>query len=138
MRVKSREELEALRKQYRKSLNSQCKQILVCAGTGCMAGGSIKIYERFKELIEEKGLKLELKLEKEVQHPHFEKNNMKQSNDSSGSISADKNFVENKNIKIEHKEKIIGLKKSGCHGFCEMGPLVRIEPSGTLYKSKGK
>ena len=26
-----------------------------------------------------------------------------------------------------------GLKKSGCHGFCEMGPLVRIEPEGWLY-----
>ena len=23
--------------------------------------------------------------------------------------------------------------QSGCHGFCEMGPLVRIEPSGILY-----
>ena len=27
----------------------------------------------------------------------------------------------------------IGLKKSGCHGFCEMGPLLRIEPQGYLY-----
>ncbi|MBQ1351887.1 MAG: NADH-quinone oxidoreductase subunit NuoF [Oscillospiraceae bacterium] len=27
----------------------------------------------------------------------------------------------------------VGLKKSGCHGFCEMGPLVRIEPQGWLY-----
>lgn len=27
----------------------------------------------------------------------------------------------------------VGIKKSGCHGFCEMGPLVRIEPYGYLY-----
>ncbi len=27
----------------------------------------------------------------------------------------------------------VGVKKSGCHGFCEMGPLVRIEPQGWLY-----
>ena len=27
----------------------------------------------------------------------------------------------------------IGVKKSGCHGFCEMGPLMRIEPMGILY-----
>ncbi|MDR1363013.1 MAG: NADH-quinone oxidoreductase subunit NuoF [Spirochaetaceae bacterium] len=27
----------------------------------------------------------------------------------------------------------IGVKKSGCHGFCEMGPLVLIEPEGYLY-----
>ena len=26
-----------------------------------------------------------------------------------------------------------GVKRSGCHGFCEMGPLVRIEPSNYLY-----
>ena len=28
---------------------------------------------------------------------------------------------------------VVGLKKCGCHGFCEMGPLVRIEPHGWLY-----
>jgi NADH:ubiquinone oxidoreductase subunit F (NADH-binding)/(2Fe-2S) ferredoxin len=28
---------------------------------------------------------------------------------------------------------VVGMKKSGCHGFCEMGPLVRIEPQGWLY-----
>jgi NADH-quinone oxidoreductase subunit F len=27
----------------------------------------------------------------------------------------------------------VGLKKSGCHGFCEMGPLLRIEPENWLY-----
>ena len=27
----------------------------------------------------------------------------------------------------------VGIKKSGCHGFCEMGPLIRIEPQGWLY-----
>jgi NADH-quinone oxidoreductase subunit F len=27
----------------------------------------------------------------------------------------------------------VGIKKSGCHGFCEMGPLVLIEPEGCLY-----
>ncbi len=27
----------------------------------------------------------------------------------------------------------VGVKKSGCHGFCEMGPLIRIEPQGYLY-----
>ena len=27
----------------------------------------------------------------------------------------------------------VRVKKSGCHGFCEMGPLVRIEPQDWLY-----
>lgn len=25
------------------------------------------------------------------------------------------------------------VEKSGCHGFCQMGPLVRVEPEGYLY-----
>ncbi|MBE5753891.1 MAG: NADH-quinone oxidoreductase subunit NuoF [Clostridiales bacterium] len=27
----------------------------------------------------------------------------------------------------------VRLKESGCHGFCEIGPLVRVEPQGWLY-----
>lgn len=36
-------------------------------------------------------------------------------------------------LQEEPHEHSIGLKKSGCHGFCEMGPLLRIEPEGYLY-----
>ncbi len=31
-----------------------------------------------------------------------------------------------------HGEEV-AVKRSGCHGFCEMGPLLRIEPQGYLY-----
>ena len=101
MKIKDREQLTAKQEKYRASLNSQRKQILICAGTGCVAGGSLEIYDRMKEIIEEKGLKCALVLEKE---PHGDS---------------------------------IGLKKSGCHGFCEMGPLLRIEPMGWLYIKVG-
>lgn len=97
MRISSREELEARRKVLKKALNTQYKQILICAGTGCVAGGSLEIYARLQELIEEKGLSCSVTLEEEPHDPS------------------------------------IGLKKSGCHGFCEMGPLLRIEPMGWLY-----
>lgn len=30
-------------------------------------------------------------------------------------------------------QDVIGVKQSGCHGLCSMGPLVRIEPEGYLY-----
>jgi len=33
---------------------------------------------------------------------------------------------------VDHSE-IVGLKTCGCHGICEMAPLIRIEPEGTLY-----
>ena len=69
----------------------------MCGGTGCVAGGSLKIHDRLKELLEQQGIGVEVELQKE---PH------------DGSV---------------------GLKKSGCHGFCEMGPLLRIEPQGWLY-----
>ena len=34
---------------------------------------------------------------------------------------------------IAHGDGPVEIKKSGCHGFCEMGPLMRIEPMGILY-----
>ena len=51
MKIKPREPLIAQQKEYAASLNSQRKQILICAGTGCVAGGSLQIYDRMKEII---------------------------------------------------------------------------------------
>lgn len=93
----SREDLQNTRAIFEKSLKAQKKKILVCAGTGCVAGGALEIYAKLITFIEEKGIRCEVKLEKE---PH---------------------------------DDSVGVKKSGCHGFCEMGPLVRIEPQGWLY-----
>ena len=98
MRIDSREELRSFREQCEKRLACQRKQILVCGGSGCVAGGSLDIYAKFREIMESKGLKVDVVLQDHVDH---------------GSS--------------------VGLKKSGCHGFCEMGPLVRIEPAGILY-----
>lgn len=76
MRINTREELSQRRKEYKQSLDSQKKQILICAGTGCVAGGSLKIYDRMKELMKEKGLKCSVVLEKE---PHDESVGIKKS-----------------------------------------------------------
>ena len=93
----NRNDLINIRNDYKASLNMQKKKILICAGTGCIAGGALDIYDELVRLMEEKGINCEISLEKE---PHDES---------------------------------VGIKKSGCHGFCEMGPLVRIEPWGYLY-----
>ena len=98
-RIESRKELAERRIEFKQALNAQKKQILICGGTGCVAGGSLKIYDRMQELLNERGVKCTVKLDV---HDH------------------------------DHEESI-GLKKSGCHGFCEMGPLLRIEPMGWLY-----
>jgi NADH-quinone oxidoreductase subunit F len=93
----SRNDLADMRNTYKSSFKKEKKKILICAGTGCVAGGSLDIYDEFVRLMKEKGIEFEVKLEKE---PH---------------------------------DETIGIKKCGCHGFCEMGPLVRIEPYGYLY-----
>ncbi len=95
--VHSYDELVNLREFAAGSLEKQQKKVLVCGGTGCVAGGSLHIYEHIKQMCEEKGLDVCVELAHE---PHGDN---------------------------------IGLKKSGCHGFCEMGPLLKIEPLGVLY-----
>ena len=49
--IKSRDDLNRLQVKFKESLDSQSKQILICAGTGCVAGGSLKIYERLQEIL---------------------------------------------------------------------------------------
>jgi NADH-quinone oxidoreductase subunit F len=42
--------------------------------------------------------------------------------------------VELKEEPVNHGGKdMVGVKRSGCPGFCEMGPLLLIEPEGYLY-----
>lgn len=95
--IKSRQELTQLRASAKKAFAAQTEKILVCAGTGCVAGGSLEIHARLKELLKARNIPIAVELADE---PHGES---------------------------------IGLKKSGCHGFCEMGPLLRVEPQGWLY-----
>lgn len=85
--------LSALRKQGEEQLKVK-KRVLVCLGTGCVANGSMQIYNRLDELVREQGLSVEV---------------------------------------VAQREEGIDVAKSGCHGFCELGPLVRIEPAGILY-----
>ena len=95
--LNNRQEFIAYREDSVKAYAAQTKKIIVCAGTGCVAGGSLHIHAKLNELMQAKGLPVAVEL---MVDPHGEE---------------------------------VGLKKSGCHGFCEMGPLVRIEPQGWLY-----
>ena len=97
MRIESRQQLIECRKEFKKALDCQYKQVVICGGSGCVAGGSLKVYDRMKQFMEERGLRVDVVL----QH--------------------------------ESHDESVGLKHSGCHGFCQMGPLMRIEPMGLLY-----
>jgi len=37
------------------------------------------------------------------------------------------------NIEEKYHDKNIQLKRTGCHGFCQQGPLIVIEPEGIFY-----
>ena len=101
----NRERLEVRRVKAKRALSYQKRQILLCAGTGCIAGGSLKLYDYFKEECARRGLDVYVGLTQESETEDV----------------------------TEPKGDGVYLKKSGCHGFCEMGPLVQIEPEGILY-----
>ncbi len=100
MSILTRESFRAMRETAEEALrrSSNAVNVLVCAGTGCIAGGSLKVCETLKEECERRGLQVYVGL-------------------------------------TEHsgEEKSLHIKMSGCHGFCEMGPLVHIEPLGVMY-----
>ena len=61
--LKNRQDFIAYREESIKAYGAQAEKIIVCAGTGCVAGGSLKIYDRLKELMNEKGLHVAVELE---------------------------------------------------------------------------
>ncbi len=79
---------------YKRKIDREKMRILVCAGTGCVSSGSLKIYEAMKKLLIEKDLYIDIDL---------------------------------------NKEEGINVSPSGCHGFCEMGPIVMIMPQKYFY-----
>jgi NADH-quinone oxidoreductase subunit F len=79
-------------------MNNAERRIIICAGTGCVANGSLKVYEEFKRILGEKNIPVTLEFKKE-----------------------------------EHNHDGIRISKSGCQGFCQMGPLVTIMPQEILY-----
>ena len=96
----TRESFHVLQANARNALkqSEQVPAVLICAGTGCIAGGAMKIYENIKAECERRGLSVYVGLKHDTD-----------------------------------EEKSLHVKMSGCHGFCEMGPLVHIEPMGVMY-----
>ena len=52
LKIDSREALNSVRSGAKEVIdNSKCR-ILICAGTGCLAGGSAQIYENMLDLVQ--------------------------------------------------------------------------------------
>ena len=101
-KIVNREALESVRAESRARVAAEKVRVLICAGTGCLAGGSAKIHARMLELIDnDPGV--EVVFAPEAAHAEGD------------------------------AHTCCAVHRSGCHGFCEMGPLMRIEPQGILY-----
>ncbi len=73
------------------------RRVIVCAGTGCVAGGAHGVLQAFEEQIRAAGI---------------------------GVVTE---------FRPEGSGHDLRLNKSGCQGFCQMGPLVTVLPEGILY-----
>ncbi len=97
-------ELKTVADGYEAAAKRITRRIIICAGTGCVANGSLKVHAALKEKLADKGIDVVVELKHEADDHH-------------GTQAT------------EH----VHLSKSGCQGFCQMGPLVAIEPEGILY-----
>ncbi len=83
---------------YGRSAGRIARRIIVCAGTGCVANGSLQVHRVLEEKLRATGLDTVTTIELKDERSHD-----------------------------------VYLSRSGCQGFCQMGPLVTIEPEGILY-----
>lgn len=90
--------LETTRRDYLEAEKRFARRVVICAGTGCMANGALKVFKALREEARERGISLEIDLDYE-----------------------------------DERDKAGLLTRSGCQGFCQMGPLLSIEPDGILY-----
>ncbi|HBL37169.1 MAG TPA: NADH-quinone oxidoreductase subunit NuoF [Firmicutes bacterium] len=98
MNKQTANQLSQWKKEWRQGFEREKARILVCAGTGCVANGSLEVYAALKQEVVARGEYVTI------------------------------------DVLLEEEGKTgVAVANSGCHGFCEMGPLVRVEPSGVLY-----
>jgi NADH-quinone oxidoreductase subunit F len=57
--------LEQRKERFTQSAAGQKPRIIICAGTGCMAGGAVKIHGRFREALSKRGMNVAIALESE-------------------------------------------------------------------------
>jgi NADH-quinone oxidoreductase subunit F len=98
-------DLEAMGRGWSAGLRRIRQRVIVCAGTGCVASGSMRVYQALAQEIERWGLAVELQLRPEEE----------QSDSPEG-----------------HPDRY-AVTHSGCQGFCQMGPLVTILPQNVFY-----
>ncbi|MFW6061495.1 MAG: NADH-ubiquinone oxidoreductase-F iron-sulfur binding region domain-containing protein [Planctomycetota bacterium] len=91
--------------QFERAADGLTRRIVLCAGTGCVSSGALKVRDAMVEALARGGQKALVELKAEEGETA-----------SRGGVY---------------------VSKSGCQGFCQMGPLMSIEPDGILYCKVG-
>ena len=91
-------DLQKIQEKYNKASAKYEKRLILCAGTGCIANGAMKVHEKFVNELEDRDINIDIELDYE-----------------------------------DCGDDSLLLSKSGCQGFCEVGPLLRIYPDEILY-----
>ncbi len=89
-KIKSFDELKNVQKKFKAGRDPKKPSVTICGGTGCLAYGTQKLIDSFREELAKRNL-------------------------------TDK----------------IDFRTSGCHGFCERGPMVVVGPENIFYQRVG-
>ena len=95
--VKTDNDLVQIKDSFDTAMARYQRRVMLCAGTGCVANGALKIHTRLVEVLQAKGITVHTQVQPDAP-----------------------------------KDAIL-VSTSGCQGFCQMGPLMSIEPDGLLY-----
>jgi len=87
-RLRGPEQLDEIRARFLAEQDRIAHRVRVCLGTGCVAKGAVKVFERFRQAAEEFG----------------------------------------------DESLVVQTKCTGCHGFCERGPIVVVDPGNVFYQ----
>ncbi len=104
MRYESIDQLVARKTELIAAHKKLQRRIVVCAGTGCVAGGALEVYDELKKQLSD----AKLDYVTELQDCLHSKNG---------------------------KHPVTHVSASGCHGFCQVGPLVHVLPDDILYET---
>ncbi|MDX9719649.1 MAG: NADH-ubiquinone oxidoreductase-F iron-sulfur binding region domain-containing protein [Myxococcota bacterium] len=98
MMIQSSQDLAQVKHKFLEQRAALPRRLVLCAGTGCVANGALKVFAALEAAVQAAGLEVVLELREE-----------------------------------SHGPKDVWLSHSGCQGFCQMGPLLLVEPEGYLY-----
>ncbi|HPE42905.1 MAG TPA: (2Fe-2S) ferredoxin domain-containing protein, partial [Bacteroidales bacterium] len=70
METLAKTDLREVKQSYNRAAERIHKRVVICAGTGCIANGALKVYEAFEKAVQEAGMSLFVELELNYHDDH--------------------------------------------------------------------